>query len=169
MRGSRKPSTSKRSLTFLLHGQRRAVDIGAPMAVERDGKAMVSLMDLWVATLLPGDIFDLSFRMVTRAGSEADPACLLDGMLFARGFIDPDTRQLWWGDAAAGPLVGACPRVVVVTQPEQGRTVAPPPPRPTLVPARGPSLSDLRRLLPIAATRYPAVEWRDAGRALSPR
>jgi len=169
MRASRKPSTRKRSLTFVLDGQRRTVDIGVPMAVERDGRPMVSLMDLWVATLLPGDIFDLSFRMVTGAASKADPACLLDGMLFARGFIDLGTRQVWWSDAAAGQLVGACPRVIVVSHPEQGRTLAASTALPARAAPRGPSLTDLCRLLPIAAMRYPAVQWRDAGRALSPR
>jgi len=132
------------------------------MPVERNGTWMVPLMDLWVATMLPGDIFDLSFRMVTGVASETDPACVVDGMLFARGFIDIATRQLWWSDGAASALVGTCPRTIVVTshaelvpmRSAQARTTRE-------LPARL-SVADLRRLLPIAATRYPAIEWRDA-------
>ncbi len=165
------PLTRKRALKFMLDGEPRTADIGAPMPVERNGTWMVSLMDLWVATMLPGDIFDLSFRMVTDDASEADPACLVDGMTFARGFLDIATRQLWWDDGVASALVGTCPRTILVTTLAQVAQVVQPahtrssatratpaaPPRPARL-----SVSDLRRILPLAATRYPAIEWRDA-------
>jgi len=156
------PLTRKRALTFELDGEPRTADIGAPMPIERNGTWMVSLMDLWVATMLPGDIFDLSFRMVTGGASETDPASVVDGMTFARGFIDIATRQLWWGDGVASALVGTCPRAILVTShAELARTRYAPThhPAPT-TPARL-SVADLRRLLPIAAARYPAIEWRD--------
>jgi hypothetical protein len=162
MRRPHHPLTRKRALTFVLDGEPRTADIGAPMPVERNGAWMVSLMDLWVATMLPGDIFDLSFRMVTGVASETDPACEVDGMLFAHGFIDIATRQLWWSDGAPSALVGACPRTILVTSHAQPVRTHSPPARTT--PATAPRLSvvDLRRLLPIASTRYPAIEWRDA-------
>jgi len=157
----------KRALTFVLDGEPRTADIGAPMPVERNGAWMVPLMDLWVATMLPGDIFDLSFRMVTGVASEGDPACVIDGMTFARGFIDIATRQLWWSDGAAEALVGTCLRTILVTRQAQPVRSRPALVRttPATTPATTPQLSvaDLRRLLPIATTRYPAIEWRETG------
>jgi hypothetical protein len=162
MLGSRKPLTLKRALMFLQDGEPRTVDIGAPMPVERDGKWVVLLMDLWVATMLPGDIFDLTFRILTSSvASESDPAFVVDGMVFAGGYVVIATRELWWSDPAGIHLAGVCPRAIVVSdRAERAHTQS----AQTPAARSGPSVLDLRRLLPSASLRYPAIEWRDASR-----
>jgi hypothetical protein len=135
MLGSRKPLTLKRALTFLQDGDPRTVDIGAPMPVERDGEWVVPLMDLWVATMLPGDVFDLTFRILTSSvASESDPSFLVQGMVFAGGHIAIATRELWFSDPAGVHLAGVCPRAIVVNDRAERTRMRSEPPRPRTVP-----------------------------------
>src|SRR5580700_9753930 len=95
------------SLTFVCQAQARSVDLGAPRRVRRSGRSMVSLMDLWVATLLPADVLDVTFEIVTDEVDAVRPSAPLDGLRFARGFIATATRELWWENAADRALHGA--------------------------------------------------------------
>jgi hypothetical protein len=125
---------------------------------------MVSLMDLWVATLLPADVLDVTFEIETEEGDAVQRSAPLDGLRFARGFIATTTRELWWEDAADRALQGAHARSVLVRV-EAGplalaeAVASPPPAAPT---------ADLRRLLPHTSRTYPPVEWRRAGEEEGP-
>lgn len=119
-------------------------------------------MDLWVASLFPGDVLDLSFDIVTCADGGADPrTASLDALHFARGFIVPATRELWWDDPADRVLHGRRAQSIAVR-----RTAEPTPDvRPAPDPAQSSSgsgtsaVARIHQLLPHTA-RYPRVEWR---------
>jgi hypothetical protein len=148
------------SITFVSNGEERRVDLGAPMPIRRGRDRMVQLIDLWVASLLPGDILDRTFEIVTSsARGAAQRVGTLDALHFARGFIVLGTCELWWRDPADGAFNGRCVESIVVrVKAEPLPLVALPRPRV----ARAPSASDLRRLLPHTAAGYPFVEWRSA-------
>jgi hypothetical protein len=119
---------------------------------------MVSLMDLWVATLLPADVLDVTFEIVTDGGDAARRSAPLDGLRFARGFIATTTRELWWEDAADRALQGARAHSVLVHVEPGPLALA------EAVPSLQPAAPapDLRRLLPHASKTYPPVQWRQA-------
>jgi hypothetical protein len=118
---------------------------------------MVSLMDLWVATLLPADVLDVTFEIVTDEGDAARRSAPLDGLRFGRGFIATTTRELWWENAADRALHGARAHSVLVH-------VEPGPLAPAeAVPSPSPvAAAHLCRLLPHASRNYPPVQWRRA-------
>jgi len=121
---------------------------------------MVPLIDLWVASLLPADVFDVTFEIVTIDGEgEALRSAPLDGLRFARGFIAASTRELWWEDAADRALQGVVAHSIVACARVEARTplaqAAPASPSTHAV-----SVADLRRLLPHVGRSYPTVELR---------
>jgi hypothetical protein len=143
-----------RAVLFELGPEQRAVALSSPVATFEAGAFRVSLMDLWVATLLPGDVLDLSFELVAE-GREGRPAratrTTLDGLRFGRGLVAIDSRELWWRDPRDSPLHGAKLLEVHVV-PQAPIAVRVPPSRPP---------TPIERLLPIAAARYPRVVWRE--------
>jgi hypothetical protein len=145
------------SLTFVCQGEARSVDLGAPRRVRRSGRSMVSLMDLWVATLLPADVLDVTFEIVTDEGDTARRSAPLDGLRFGRGFIATTTRELWWEDAADRALQGARAQSVLVHVEPGPLALAEPVPGPSPV-----ATANLSRLLPHASMTYPPVQWRRA-------
>jgi hypothetical protein len=117
---------------------------------------MVPLIDLWVATLLPADVFDVTFEVVTIDDEgQAIRSAPIDGLRFARGFVVASTRELWWEDASDRALQGVVAHsIVACVHRATAETVVPDPP------AHPVSDADLRRLLPHVGRTYPAVEWR---------
>jgi hypothetical protein len=142
---------------FVLEGEERHVDLRAPRPIRMDGRLMVPLIDLWVASLLPGDLLDLSFAIVT-SGPEGSARCSpsLEPLLFARGFIDVETRQLRWDDPAECAIHGQRAHTVVVSARAKATAQAPVMPPPD----RSISVAELRRLLPHAVDSYPPVVLR---------
>lgn len=119
---------------------------------------MVSLIDLWVASLLPGNFLDLTFQVVASgAGGAVRANAPVDALLFARGFVAVREHELWWEDPADAALSGFRLHSVVV---RADVSALPPPPRPVEIsPA---PIANLARILPIAAIGYPTVLWRSA-------
>ena len=148
-----RPRKSKTdSLTFVHDGRTVMVDLGAPMPVWRAGMRMVRLIDLWVATMLPEDVLDVRFTLVT-SGSPAQ-VVTVDGLSFARGFIALDTRALFWPDGENAPLAGSRATTIVAhgsasARKERGASAG-----------RVAPVVDLRKLLPILSAPYPTVAWR---------
>jgi hypothetical protein len=128
---------------------------------------MVQLMDLWVASLLPGEFLDLRFSLVTsnQAGVVRRSAPL-EALHFARGFVSRRERALFWEEEEDGALNGlrlesieVAPALATVVRMVPAKTlpVRPPPPHPLRL--------DLRRLLPHAMP-YPQVQWQFRDRPL---
>jgi hypothetical protein len=92
-------------MPFVLDGQTRDVDMCAPLPTRRGGLWVVSLADLWVASLFPGDLVDLAFGFTVldprRHGVRTLPP--LDALLFAKGHLTIGTRELWWDDPSDVP------------------------------------------------------------------
>jgi hypothetical protein len=149
-------------IPFVHDGRTVRVDLGAPMQVSRDGTRMVGLIDLWVSTMLPGDIFDMRFTLLAAASGSSGAASevvSVDGLSFARGFLAVGTRELFWPDRENAGVVGA--RVdAIVTSGCVARARAPRARAPRAPRTRG---IDLRRILPMLSTPYPPIAWRVAG------
>jgi hypothetical protein len=85
----------------------RRVDLRGPMAVRRKTRWLVPLVDLWVASGIPGHLLDLAFEVIT-----TDPtgggirANTFDPQRFARGFVALYDGRLWWDDPAEAALNG---------------------------------------------------------------
>jgi hypothetical protein len=146
------------SIPFVLDGESEPVALTAPAPVRRSGRSMVHLVDLWVASGLPGDVIDLAFEIVP-PGSTV-PAARVEGLDFARGFLVLATRELWWErrrDLPSGLCVGSVvvrAPVMEAAHPAMPATVAP-------LTADMPSpLAALARVLPHATASFPAVRWR---------
>ena len=151
------------SVSFTLDGEERGVNLRAPGAVRRAGRRMVQLVDLWVASLLPGDLLDLAFELVAVDTGGTVVRRRLDGLTFMRGLVAVTTRQLWWAEGEREGLPhGLFLREVTVhhapPSPEEAPRPAAPPARPA------PSATILARVLPIARRPYPAVVVRAAPR-----
>jgi hypothetical protein len=119
----------------------------------------VQLVDLWVATMMPWDVLDLTFDVVARAPD--GPALVygpIDGLHFAQGFVTLSTRELRWDDARQGTPHGLRAVAVIahVRAEPSAREPAPAPVMPLAAPVTPPNVL---RLLPHAAA-YPAVKWR---------
>jgi hypothetical protein len=85
-------------------------------------------------------------RRATRRSGPIDP------LLFARGFVDQLTGELWWDDPSDAALNGAVVQSIVVSTPTE--------PLPQIAPKCERRPIDPLRLLPRAVRAYPAVEWR---------
>lgn len=125
---------------------------------------MVSLIDLWVASMLPGCLLDLGFQIVATGAAGAVRACApVDALLFARGFVAVASRELWWDDPADGALNGFRLQSIIVRPADPSPVPAPASPRPAArIEHRHLSVARLTRLLPHVAEAYPVVEWRSA-------
>jgi hypothetical protein len=133
------------------------VDLRAPRPIRMDGRLMVPLIDLWVASLLPGDLLDLSFA-IAASGPDGEISCSppIDPLRFARGFIDIETRELRWDDPADCAIDGLRAHTILVSA--RAEPIAEPPPGPTA--HRSISVAELQRLLPHAVSPYPVVALR---------
>jgi hypothetical protein len=146
-------------VTFTLEGQERRVDLRAPRPIRRDGRWMAHLMDLWVASSLPGEFLDLHFELVTSGpGDTIHRSRPLEPLHFARGMVDVTRRDLWWDDPADRVLIGLrMESVVVVREAPPARDAAPESGVRRVAPV---SIDHLHRLLPRVVRAYPTVEWR---------
>jgi hypothetical protein len=118
---------------------------------------MVQLIDLWVASLLPGDVFDLMFEIVAcTADGETAGVAALEGLRFAQGFLVIATRELWWDGPRTGTPHGLRVQSIAV------RDQAQPIPKPSGAALPSVTLAHLARVLPHAVAAYPSVEWRSA-------
>jgi hypothetical protein len=144
-------------ISFALDDAERRVDLESVASVRRGGRRVVQLLDLWVASLLPGDLLDLRFEIVAEdAYGAVVRSVLLDGVRLTKGFVAIGTRRLWWDGPRDGVPHDLVVRSVVVHRPPPAvrAPATPPPPRaPAILPA-------FARVLPAIAFRYPAVEWR---------
>jgi len=148
------------------------VNLHGPRPVWRAGRRVVPLIDLWVATLLPYDVLDLTFHVVARrpeTGRTREYS--IDALCFARGFLTLRTRELWWDDQREGTphgwtassvvaRLGSTSTPVLGAVPVHGPTPPvddDPPSAPGLLEV---TLANLKRLLPHAALGYPAVALR---------
>lgn len=119
---------------------------------------MVQLIDLWVASLLPGDILDLTFEIVAvTADGQTVRSSPLDGLRFARGYIVLATHEMWWEGPRTGTPHGLRAHTIHVA--DQDATLAQ---APASAPGPSVTLANLARVLPHVATAYPSVEWRSA-------
>jgi len=110
-------SESIRHITFASEGEVRRVDLRAPIAVRRGSRWLVPLVDLWVASGLPGNLLDLAFEMITTDSvGGAIRTNTLDPQRFARGFVGLHGGQLWWDDPADAALNGSVARTIFVRQ-----------------------------------------------------
>jgi hypothetical protein len=109
------------TISFVSGGEVRRVDLRTPCAIRRGRRRVVQLLDLWVATMLPGELLDLTFTLVTcRDDRGRHLSARVDALTFAKGFITPATRELWWDDPADRRLQGQGVESVVVTQHDLG-------------------------------------------------
>jgi hypothetical protein len=96
------------SICVLFETEIRRVDLRAATPVRRRGRRVVQLIDLWVASLLPWDVLDLSFEIVgTGPTGEAFHSAPIGGLLLARAFVALSTHELSWAhsDDATPPGV----------------------------------------------------------------
>jgi hypothetical protein len=115
---------------------------------------MVQLIDLWVATMLPWEVLDLTFDVIAAAPVGDSILCgPLDGLRFAGGFVDLATRELWWDDPRDDTPHGLRAVAVVANVRAESERQPAPPPRPSV------TLASLARLLPHGTAAYPTVEW----------
>lgn len=147
----------RRSLPFVVGGEECRVDLRGPQPVRRGSRWVVQLVDLWVATMLPWDVIDLTFDVVARAPD--GPSIVygpIDGLHFAQGFVAVATKELRWDQAREGTPHGLRAVAVVAHVRAQSAPEAPPAPVPRPL-APSPSIV---RLLPHAGSAYPVVKWR---------
>ena len=149
------------AITFVCGTETRVVPLAAPVPVLRGDRLMVSLMDLWVATLLPGDFLDLSFEIVvTSKNGATQHLAPVDALQFARGHLAIDSRALAWEDGSADAEAAA---VVTIIVHDAASVIVTPPPVVAATRAPAPSpMAGLERMLPrgFSADRYPSVAWR---------
>ena len=150
------------AITFVCGTETRVVPLAAPVPVLRGERLMVSLMDLWVATLLPGDFLDLSFEIVVTSKNGAPQHLApVDALQFARGHLAIDSRALAWEDGSTD--VESAAVVTIIVHDAASEIVTPPPPVVATTRAPAPSaMAGLERMLPrgFSADRYPSVAWR---------
>jgi hypothetical protein len=104
-----------REIAFVLSGKRRRVPLASVAAVRRGGRPVAPLVDLWVASALPGDLFDSRFEIVAEDSTgNAVWSAPIDGLLLPRAFVEIATRRFWWDGPRAGLPHGLVVRSVVV-------------------------------------------------------
>lgn len=146
-------------LTFLHEGQETGVELGKVASVRRGGRRVVQLLDLWVASGLPGELLDLSFEILAEDddGREVSSSSV-DAVRLASGYVGIVTRRLWWDGCRDGVPHGMLVRAIVVHAPPPGALFpVTAPPKPTPARAIDPKYA---RVLPAIAFGYPPVEWR---------
>ena len=101
-------------ISFLVDGRRRRVSLSRVALVERGGRLVAPLLDLWVASALPGDLLDLQFEIVVELShgrSATLPA--IDGPGMTRAFVELSTGRLWWHGPRAGMPRGLMDGLVI--------------------------------------------------------
>jgi hypothetical protein len=160
-RTARTPKNGE-SIVFVQRGQKRRVRLSVPRAVVRDGRSMVPLADLWVASMPEDDLLELRFGVVTFDDEgEMRRSVSIDPLEFAQGFVDLKARTLWWEDPAASWLHGLPAQTLFVVRSAPSR-LAKTTPAPASRAGASMSVVQLRRLLPAMVRQYPAIEWRRA-------
>jgi hypothetical protein len=107
-------------IAFVKDGKRRRVRLASVAAIQRCGRLVVPLVDLWVATLMPGDLLDMEFEIVaegTTAGGVRPPA--IAGPRLPSAYLELKTRRLWWDGPREGLPHGRVVHSVVIRQPTQ--------------------------------------------------
>jgi hypothetical protein len=102
----RTASGGAQSRVLVMRGSRASiVDLRRLYASNISGSKIVSLADVWVAAQLPGDLFSLSFDFIDDDGSRASQGghAKLDNGQFVKGWIDLDSRDLFWDDGTNVP------------------------------------------------------------------
>jgi hypothetical protein len=86
-------------------GRWNTVDLRRLYVVQRNGRLVVSLADVWVASELAGDLCSLAFDFLDASGRSAslrgEPR--LPSQRFVKGWLDVETRDASWDDAARVP------------------------------------------------------------------
>jgi hypothetical protein len=145
-------------MAFVLGSEECRVDLHGPQPVRRGKQPMVRLIDLWVATMLPWDVLDLTFDVLASGPGGATVLCgPLEGLRFSAGFVSLASGELWWDHGRKGTPHGLRAVAVVAhvrSEPSPEKLTPPALARPTV------TLANLARLLPHAETAYPPVEWR---------
>jgi hypothetical protein len=104
-----------RQIPFVLDGKRRRVPLASVAAVRRGGRPVAPLVDLWVASALPGDLFENCFEIVAEdATGKTVCSVPIDGPLLTRAFVDVATLRLWWDGPNAGVPHGLVVQSVVI-------------------------------------------------------
>jgi hypothetical protein len=91
------------SRVLVMRGSRASiVDLRRLYATNVNGARVVSLADVWVAAQLPGDLFALTFDFIDDGGARASQlgGAKLDNAEFVKGWLDLDTREAIWDEAA---------------------------------------------------------------------
>jgi hypothetical protein len=103
----RTASGGAQSRVLVMRGSRASiVDLRRLYASSMNGSKIVSLADVWVAAQLPGDLFSLSFDFIDDDGSRASQGgqAKLENGQFVKGWIDLDSRDLFWDDGTNVPV-----------------------------------------------------------------
>ena len=87
-------------------------------AIHRGGRLVVPLVDLWVATLSPGDLPDLEFEVVAEGLTE-DAVRPIAGANLPRAYLELITRRFWWDGPYNGLPHGRVVRSVIVREASQ--------------------------------------------------
>ena len=88
----------------MLDGKRRRVPLASVAAVRRGGRLVAPLVDLWVASALPGDLFDSRFELVAEDSTGNTVwSAPIDGLLLPRAFVEIASLRFWW-DGPRGEL-----------------------------------------------------------------
>jgi hypothetical protein len=104
-------------ITFIMNGKQRRVRLASVAAVHRGGRLVVPLIDLWVASQLPGDLPDMEFEIVAEGVTDdgvAPPA--IAGPSLPRAYLEVQTRRLWWDGPRNGLPHGRVVRSVVIRE-----------------------------------------------------
>jgi len=104
-----------REIAFVLNGKRRRVPLASVAAVRRGGRLVAPLVDLWVASALPGDLFDSRFEIVADDSmGKTVWSAAIDGLLLPRAFVETATIRFWWDGPRAELPHGLVVQSVVV-------------------------------------------------------
>ncbi len=136
------------------------VDLRTLATLRRGGRSVVPLIDLWVASLLPWDVFDLSFEIVG-TGPDGEPfrSAPVGGLLLASAFVTLSSHEVVWdvSDEITPPGVRIESLVASVDEAPRPLVV-----RSSAMPTGVATLANLSRVLAPTPEDYPPVEWRSA-------
>jgi hypothetical protein len=113
-----------------MDGNERRVRLTSVAAIQRGGRLVVPLVDLWVAASLPGDLPDLEFEVVAEGLTEeavSPPA--IAGPNLPRAYLELITRRFWWDGPYNGLPHGRVVRSVIIREASQASEASWPPTR----------------------------------------
>ncbi|HTQ47168.1 MAG TPA: hypothetical protein VMI75_30645 [Polyangiaceae bacterium] len=104
-------------IAFVMDGKERRVQLSSVAATQRGGRLVVPLIDLWVATLLPGDLPDMEFEVVAEGVTEdAVSPPMIAGPDLPRAYVELRTLRFWWDGPYNGLPLGRVVRSVIIRQ-----------------------------------------------------